>query len=270
MYPVLFKIPLFGGITVYSYGVMVALGFIAGMAWVVRESKRVGEDPGRAMDLVFYIILAAIIGSRILDVVVSERERFLRDPLMFFRIWEGGLVFYGGLIGSFLVGIWYMRRHRMNFLLTCDIFAPGIALGHALGRIGCFLAGCCFGRTLDGSAWYGVTFPLNAHSFAPGGVPLYPTQLMESIGEFINFGILVLLSRWKRFDGQIMAAYLMLYAVLRAIVEFFRGDVERGFVIDPWLSTSQFISIIMFAVGAGFYIHHWRKKRGPDVKGEGR
>ncbi|MFA4874286.1 MAG: prolipoprotein diacylglyceryl transferase [bacterium] len=261
MYPVLFKIPLFGGITIYSYGVMVALGFIAGMAWVVRESKRMGQDPGRAMDLVFYIILSAIIGSRVLNVAVSERERFLSDPLMIFKIWEGGLVFYGGLIAAIAVSLWYVRRHRMNFLIICDIFAPAIALGHAIGRIGCFLAGCCYGRALDACTWYGLTFPLDRHSFAPGGVCLYPTQLMESAGEFINFGILVLLRRRKRFDGQIIATYLMIYAVLRAVVEFFRGDVERGFVVEPWLSTSQFISIIMFGLGAVLYVKFWRSKR---------
>lgn len=261
MYPVLFKIPLFGGITIYSYGVMVALGFVAGMWWVVTESKRVGQNPGRAMDLVFYVILAAILGSRILHVAVSERERFLQEPLMFFKIWEGGLVFYGGLIAAVLVSIWYLRRHRLNTLIYCDIFAPGIALGHALGRIGCFLAGCCYGRALDATHWFCVTFPLDRHSFAPGGVPLYPTQLMESAGEFINFGILALLSRRKRFDGQLIATYLMLYALLRGFVEYFRGDAVRGFIIEPWLSTSQFISIIMFALGAALYVWQSKKSR---------
>lgn len=268
MYPILFKIPIFGGITIHSYGVMVALGFLAGMAWVARESRREGQNPVRAMDLLFYVILAAIVGSRILSVAVSEREKFLSNPLMIFKIWEGGLVFYGGLIGAVLVGFWYMKRHRMPFLLNCDIFAPALALGHAIGRIGCFLAGCCYGRLLDSTAWYGVIFPLHVHSFAPGGIELYPTQLMEALGEFINFGILVLLRHKKRFDGQIIATYLMIYAVLRAIIELYRGDLERGFIFEPWLSTSQFISIIMFLAGALLYVKFWNKNRACAKEGQ--
>lgn len=261
MYPVLFTIPIFGGITIYSYGVMVALGFLAGMIWVVRESRRVGQDPARAMDLAFYIILAAIVGSRVLNVVVSDWDRFLRDPLMIFRIWEGGLVFYGGLIASIAVAVWYVRRHHMPFLVTSDTFAPAIAIGHAFGRIGCFLAGCCFGRPASG--WFSVTFPTNVRSFAPAGISLYPTQLMETSGELMIFFILGALRLHKRFDGQIFATYLMLYAVLRTIVEYFRGDVERGFVIEPWFSTSQFISVFLFAIGLAFYIRCWpRRSRG--------
>lgn len=258
MYPVLFKIPIFGGITIYSYGVMVALAFVAGLLWVIYASRRAGIDSKQAVDLVFWIILAAILGSRILHVAVSERDRFLANPLMFFKIWEGGLVFYGGLIAAAVVAIWYMRRHRMPLLLTCDVFAPGIALGHAVGRIGCFLAGCCFGRVCSKAAWYTVSFPHDPHTFAPPGVPLYPTQLFESGGELINFAILLVIRRFKRFDGQIFASYLMIYSIIRIVGEQFRGDVERGFLIEPWLSTSTFISLLMFAFGAFLYAKFWR------------
>lgn len=261
MYPVLFKIPLFGGITIYSYGVMVALGFVAGMLWVAYESRRLHQDPGRAMDLVFYIILAAIVGSRILHVAVSERDRFLDNPLMIFRIWEGGLVFYGGLIGAVAVALWYLRRHRMPVWLTTDIFSPGIALGHAIGRIGCLLAGCCYGRVADVASWFTLTFPGDVHSFAPAGTPLYPTQPMETVGELVIFAILLVLRRFKRFDGQIFATYLMLYAILRAISEQFRGDAVRGFLIEPWLSTSRFISIFLFAAGLAIYCWRWSRGR---------
>jgi phosphatidylglycerol:prolipoprotein diacylglycerol transferase len=263
MYPVLFKIPIFGGITIYSYGVMVALGFVAGMLWVRYDSKRNGQDPGRAMDLVFYVILAAIVGSRILHVAVSDRERFLANPLMILRVWEGGLVFYGGLIAAVAVSLWYIRRHRMPLMLTCDIFSPAIALGHAIGRVGCFLAGCCFGRVAGDGAWYTVIFPASQHGFAPAGVPLYPTQLMEATGEFVNFCILLLIGRHKRFDGQVFAAYLMIYALIRAFGEYFRGDYERGFVIEPWLSTSGFISIFIFAAGLAIYL--WRRRAGRET-----
>ncbi|MFH1830116.1 MAG: prolipoprotein diacylglyceryl transferase [Pseudomonadota bacterium] len=260
MYPVLFKIPLFGGITIYSYGVMVALAFLAGILWITRESRRCGLDSARTVDLGFYVIVAAIVGSRILHVAVSERDRFIANPLMFFKIWEGGLVFYGGFIAAVATAIWYIKRHRMPVLLTCDVFAPGIALGHAIGRIGCFLAGCCYGRVVDGHAWYSVIFPLHAHSFAPQGLPLYPTQLMEVGGELINFSVLFVLRYFKRFDGQIFATYLMIYALVRSIGEYYRGDVERGFIIEPWLSTSAFISIFMFVVGMALYLKCWPRK----------
>lgn len=259
MYPVLFTIPLFGGIPIYSYGVMVALGFIAGMAWVGYESRRLKQDPGRAMDLVFYVIVAAIVGSRILHVLISERDRFFANPLMIFKIWEGGLVFYGGLLGALLVSAWYIRRHHMQLWVTVDIFAPAIALGHAIGRVGCLLAGCCFGRVADMAHWYTLIFPGDVHSFAPSGIPLFPTQPMETIGEFIIFGILFGLRRVKRFEGQILASYLILYAILRTITEQFRGDVERGFLIEPWLSTSRFISLFLFVAGITIYVMRWSK-----------
>ena len=138
MYPVLFKIPLFGGITIYSYGVMVALAFIAGMIWVSRESRRLGQDPAKAVDLVFYVILSAIVGSRILEIIVSEWDRFLENPLMIFKIWEGGLVFYGGLIAAILVSIWYIRRHLMPLrprpLDRADRLLPRRLLLRAPGR----------------------------------------------------------------------------------------------------------------------------------------
>ncbi len=249
MHPVLFELTAFGGITINSYGVMVAIGFLLGIAWVSYESKRLGENPSRNLDLMFYILVAALVGSRVFHVLISEREAFLANPLMIFRVWRGGLVFYGGFIASLLVSAWFIRRHKMGFLKTSDIFVPGIALGHAVGRIGCFLAGCCYGRACDADKWFAVVFPKNANSFAPAGVPLYPTQLMESAGELSIFIILFVLRYFKKFDGQIFSAYLMLYAVLRYALEFFRGDAARGFVVDSWLSTSQFISLLIFMTG---------------------
>lgn len=265
MHPVLFRIPIFSGVTIYSYGVMVALGFVVAIIWVSYESKRLGEDSAKAMDLVFYVIVAGIVGSRVLHVAIAERERFFANPLMIFRIWEGGLVFYGGLVTSLVVAAWYVRRHAMSFFTTADIFAPAISIGHAIGRIGCFLVGCCYGRPVDHPAWYSIVFPLKQKTFAPTGIPLYPTQLMEVAGELLIFSFLMLLRHHQRFKGQIITSYIMLYAILRFINEYFRGDLERGFVIDPWLSTSQFISIILFVVGAVVYMRfkkHFQKETG--------
>ncbi len=264
MHPVLFKIPLFGGLTIYSYGVMIAAAFLVGLSWVMRESARQGEDPSKAMDLVFYIILSAIVGSRILHVFVSDWDRFLDQPLIFFKIWEGGLVFYGGFIAAVAVSIWYVRRHRMPFLKIADIFAPGIAIGHAVGRVGCMLAGCCYGSVAPLGAWYAITFPPGPRTFAPVGIPLYPTQWMESLGELSIFFILLVVRKFKRFDGQIIAVYLMLYALLRFFDEYFRGDPERGFLV-PWLSTSQFISLIAFPAGVLLYVLLMRRAKSGGV-----
>jgi len=235
------------------------VAFLVGMIWVSKESKRVGQDPARAMDLVFYIIVAAILGSRIFHVLISERQRFFENPLILFRIWEGGLVFYGGVIACLIVSIWYMRRHKLPFWIICDVFAPAIALGHVFGRLGCLMAGCCYGRVSQ-STWFAITFPSNPSSFAPTGLPLYPTQLMEATGELLIFFALFILRKHKRFDGQLLATYLIAYSILRAFVEYFRGDVERGFVIEPWISTSQFIGILMFLMGIAIYIKKFHRR----------
>ena len=260
MYPILFKIPLFGGLTINTYGVMAALGFVCGIVWVSYESKRLGQNTAKMLDLIFYILVSAIVGSRIFHVFISQRTEFMENPLILFQVWRGGLVFYGGLIAALAVSVWFIRKHKLNTLIIVDIFAPSIAIGHAVGRLGCLTAGCCHGRPVGHHAWYGIIFPNNPNSFAPAGVELFPTQLMESAGELTIFAILFFLRYVKRFNGQLMATYLMLYACLRYFNEFFRGDFERGFIIPNWLSTSQFISLIIFAIGAFMYIKLWNRK----------
>lgn len=254
MHPVLFELPFFGGLRVYTYGVLVALGFLAGMLWVGKEAKRVGEDPAKATDLVFYVIIAAIIGSRIAYVAISDSAQFFRDPFSFFRIWEGGLVFYGGLIGAVAFAIWYTRRHRLAFWRMADIFAPGVSLGHFFGRLGCLMAGCCHGRPAPDGLWCAITFPFDEHGFAPVGVALYPTQLMEAFGNLLVFGLLYVLRTKKRFDGQVFALYLVFYAALRSGVEFYRGDTIRGFVFGGLMSTSQAVSVVLVLIALGIWL----------------
>ncbi len=257
MHPIIFKIPLFGGIPIFSYGLLVASAFLVGLLWVKYDARVRGEDPALAMDLVFYIIVAALIGSRVLYVLVNQSDRFLANPVTFFYIWEGGLVFYGGFIGAAIAVFLFIRHHKLSFSRYADICVPGVALGHCIGRLGCFMSGCCYGKVAHDHPWYAVVFPAAERGFAPTGVPLYPTQLMESAGALVIFAVLFLLRRRQRFNGQILASYLMIYALLRSTIEVFRGDIERGFVIDPYLSTSQFISIIIFALGAFLYIRHF-------------
>ncbi|MBF0493311.1 MAG: prolipoprotein diacylglyceryl transferase [Deltaproteobacteria bacterium] len=245
MYPTLFTIPYLG-FKVHSYGVMVALAFFLGMQVISREAKRQGLPADKILDLCFYIIIAAIVGSRVFYILVEE-PHLLLSPLDWFKIWEGGLVFYGGFIGSLAVGFWYLHKHRLNFLKTVDVFILALPLGHSLGRIGCFLAGCCYGKPAPHFP-FSVVFPLTSESIAPVGVPLFPTQLMESIAELLVFVFLFWKSRKKKFDGQILLLYLVLYSIVRSVVEVFRGDISRGFVWDEKISVAQGISVVLVIV----------------------
>ena len=236
-----------------------ALGFLAGLFWVRYDARQRGANAALAMDLVFYLILGGVLGSRILYVLIEVPDAFFDNPLIFFQLWQGGLVFYGGLIGALVALLFFVIKHKVPFRLYADMCAPAVALGQAFGRIGCVLAGCCYGKELDHTTWYSIIFPDHVNSFAPAGVALYPTQLMEASGMLLIFSLLLLVRRKQRFTGQMLATYLMLYAALRSTIEIFRGDLERGFVIEPWLSTSQFISLLVFAVGAGIYLKYWPK-----------
>lgn len=258
MHPVLIEIPWFNALKVHSYGVMVALGFLAALWWIRRQSRIEGLPGPKMLDMAFLMLLMALVGSRIAYIVV-EWEYFLRHPSHVIRVWEGGLVFYGGVLACIPTAWIFLKRNRLSFWKVSDVFMPGVALGHALGRIGCFLAGCCYGGQCDVHAWYAVVFPKVSGGLAPPGVPLYPSQLMEAAAEFLIFLFLAWKSRKKAFDGQILLLYLILYAILRYGIEFFRGDSERGFIVAPWLSTSQFISLILL-VGAVIALIYRRRR----------
>ncbi len=236
LYPVLFKL---GPLTIYSYGLMVALGCLAGLLYVRGEAKRIGSDIEKIMSLFLWVLISGFAGGRILYVFV-EWERFLNEPLrtIFGR---GGFVFYGGFVLAFGIGVWQIRRKGLNLWKTADLFAPGIVIAHAISRIGCFLNGCCYGRATD--SWPGVSFPSESPAGSLGE-PLIPIQLFSSLNLFVIFGILLTLRRYKKFDGQLFWLYVLLYGVSRSIIEIFRGD-PRGQI---WMfSTSQFLGII-FAI----------------------
>ena len=258
MHPILFEIPriafgswAIGPIPIRLYGLMIGLGFVIGITLAARQAKKEGVAPERVLDLGVYMLLTAIVGSRVLFVLTNLRE-FAGRPWEAFALWKGGLVFYGGLLAAVPVGIWYVRRHRLPVWKTADIMAPSIALGQAFGRLGCFFAGCCYGATC--SLPFGITFN-DPHSLAPRGVPLYPTQLMESGGDTLIFMTLLWLRRSKKFDGQLFWTYVLFYAVLRFSIEFFRGDEIRGLYFGGAISTSQIIAIGMFMLSG---VMMWR------------
>jgi phosphatidylglycerol---prolipoprotein diacylglyceryl transferase len=240
VYPELFKI---GPITVYTYGVLLAASYLLGLRLAMSRAKRWGLDANRVLDLGIYIIIAALIGAKLLLVVV-DRDQFARDPLEWVGLFRSGGVFYGGLILAVGVAFWYIARHRLPFWTTCDVFAPGIALGHVTGRLGCLAAGCCYGRSTE-LPW-GITFtnPLASSLVGtPLNVRLHPTQLYEAGAELLILVLLLVTERRGRpFAGRTFWAYMLLYAISRYVIEFYRGD-PRGMVLG--MSTSQLISLIL-------------------------
>jgi len=246
MHPVLFHI---GPFALHTYGVFVAVAFLSAMGLALREARRVGEDPDKLLDLCFYILIAAIVGSRILYVVI-DWPTFREDPVEIIRIWRGGLVFYGGFIAALLTALWYIRRKGLSPWKTADILAPPIAFGQFVGRIGCVFAGCCYGQPCD-LPW-AVIFT-DPESLAPRGVSLHPTQVYSSLNGLIIFVLLMGLRRRKRFEGQVFWSYVLLYGITRSIVEFFRGD-DRGVLVAGIFSTSQFIGAAMAAVAIAMMI----------------
>jgi len=253
MYPILFKI---GDFALHTYGVLLAVGFLLAVALARKEAQRAGIDPNLILDLSFYLLLAALLGSRLFYVLTSWPE-FAENPMDALKFWRGGLVFYGGLIFAFLVGIWYVRKHRLNFQQMADLTAPSIAIGQSLGRLGCFSAGCCYGTST--TAFCAVTFR-DPNSLAPLGTPLHPTQLYESAATFGIFLALIAMRRSKRFQGRLIWYYFLFYSTARFIIEFYRGD-PRGWAIPGLLSTAQAIGIPV-ALLALFMI--LRKKSAPN------
>ncbi|MBI4691631.1 MAG: prolipoprotein diacylglyceryl transferase [Nitrospirae bacterium] len=253
MHPELIKI---GPLTIHTYGVLIASGFLLGLALAVREARKQLIEPDKIIDLGFYVLLAAILGSRLFFVLINL-QHYLKNPFAIFKIWEGGLVFYGGVIFAVPTAVWLIRKKGLDLWKTADIFAPSLPIGHAIGRLGCFGAGCCYGKPAEGIPW-AVTFSDPA-CLARQGVPLHPTQLYESAGEFINFLLLIMLRRHQSFKGQLFWTYLLLYSVLRFIVEFFRGDEARGYLAGN-ISISQGISVVLFLIAiVGFIVLKRRK-----------
>jgi phosphatidylglycerol---prolipoprotein diacylglyceryl transferase len=256
MHPILFEI---GRWPVYSYGVLLAAAYLAGLQLAVVRARRAGLDAAKIMDLGIYLIIAALVGAKVMLIFV-DFDYFRSNPAELFSLVRAGGVFYGGLILSFATGLWLVRRilsfatglwlvrrYRLPVWASADMYAPGIALGHVVGRMGCLLAGCCYGRPTD-LPW-GLTFtdPVAASNVGtPLGVPLHPTQIYDAGAELLILVILLVFERRGRpFNGRTFWLYILLYAISRFIVEIFRGD-PRGMVFG--ISTSQFVSLLILPV----------------------
>jgi len=250
-----FSLPAYGPITVYTYGVLLAAAYLLGLKLaMVRASKR-GLDANRVLDLGIYIIISALIGAKLL-LLITDFHAFTANPRELLTLARSGGVFYGGLILAVAVALVYIRRIGLPLWTTCDVFAPGIALGHIVGRFGCLFAGCCYGRQVAQPHWWTVTFtdPFAAANVGtPLGVPLYPTQIFEAGAEALILIVLLLTERKGRpYPGRTFWFYMLLYAISRFIIEFFRGD-ERGTV--GVFSTSQFISILLAPLAVAMLVY---------------
>ena len=249
MFPQLFHI---GTFFLPTYGLLVAIGVIAGLTMTAKLSRSQNLDPEQNWNLGVLAILAAIVGAKAL-LFVNDWSYYTSHPGEIFSLGtlQAGGVFSGGLLAALIAAAWYMRRHNMPALGTCDAFSPGLALGHAIGRVGCFAAGCCYGKPTE--HFWGVTFtnPL-AHAWVgtPLGVPLEPTQLFESAVELVNFFVLMWMLKRKKFDGQVFGAYLFLYGVARYFLEFIRDDPGRGSVFGGLMTGTQLIAIGLVLIGA--------------------
>jgi phosphatidylglycerol:prolipoprotein diacylglycerol transferase len=250
-----------GPLTLHTYGALLAVAFLAGLWIAHREAKRTGLDAARITDMAVYVLIGGLVGARLLLLLVDWRH-YVENPRDIWTLLQSGGVFYGGLLGALPVAWWYARRHKLDGWRTADVLAPGVVLGQSIGRLGCFAAGCCWGRACD-LPW-AVTFkdPYVARQVGtPIDLPLHPTQLYESLATAVIFLLVLWIARHKKFHGQVALAYVTLYAAARFGIEFFRGDAARGVVFGGALSTSQFIALLMVAGAALFYPYLARKQR---------
>lgn len=242
MYPILFSL---GPIHIYSYGLLIAIGILVGYSHVERKFRKLGLENLRLEWLFFSVIAGGFLGSKILY-WITRLPDIPNDPTILTNLGDGWVV-YGGIIGGLLAGWIYCKNHGMDFWELFDLVIPDVALAQGFGRIGCFLAGCCYGVEMES---FGIVFPAN--SLAPADIPLFPSQLVMSAFDFGLFFFLEWFTQKKKFDGEVGGIYLIAYSLGRFIIEFFRGDLVRGVVNG--LSTSQYISIAVVLVGISIVV----------------
>jgi phosphatidylglycerol---prolipoprotein diacylglyceryl transferase len=253
LHPILVKI---GSFQLPTYGVLLAIALMAALYTVVRLGRREGMDSGRLIDFSTWLIVAALLGAKVL-MIVTDWSFYRAHPGQIFSLatLEAGGVFYGGFITATFFAIWYIRTYKLPLWKMFDIYAPAIALGQSIGRVGCFSAGCDYG--VPSHFLWTLTFTSRfAHDMTgvPLGVPLFPWQPVASVTLLCIFGILIWRYQHKSRDGEIFLLYLVLYAVARFSLEFLRGDPDRGFVFNHLLSTSQFIALLALLVALGVEI----------------
>ncbi len=262
MHPICFTI---GGRAIYWYGILMALAFLAGIATWWRLGRREGRDAAWASDLAFWIMLAGIVGARV-AYILSDWRYFQTHPAEILRVDRGGLIFYGGFIGSVLMVLFLARQRRVPALGLGDLVVTALPVGHLLGRIGCFLNGCCFGRPLpgplgiqyphDSPAWWAHTEAGLITTEARWSLPVHAVQLYEAAANLILYLVLLRLYPRRKRTGDVVMVYLLVYPPIRFAMEFLRGDAR----LHWWQWTgAQGVSLALWAAGALLWIIRTRR-----------
>lgn len=241
MYPVLIRIY---GIPIFSYGFFLALAFFVCLILILRRSVSKNILPHLILDLYIYIIISGIIGARLLYVVLNL-DYYIMHPIEVILLNKGGLVFYGGFVSALITGILFAKRHKLQILDMADLFIMYLPVGQAIGRIGCFLNGCCYGR--PAKSIFGVQFPEYSFPAKQFGqdVLVHPVQIYSSLADIIIFLILAISSKYKKFSGQVVLYYMILYGLGRFFLEYFRVDNPEVFY---GLNLPQIISIFIILI----------------------
>lgn len=258
MFPVLLNI---GRFTLHTYGLLVATGFLVGIYVARSFARRFGQDPEQIFNLAVYLALAAMAGAK-LFLVFQDWRSYVHDPgsLLSVGFLESAGIFYGGVIAALVVLTLYVHRQKLRWLAVGDAVAPGLALGHSIGRLGCFAAGCCWGKPAHG--FWAVTFHnayANATVGVPLNVPLYPTQLIESAAEAGMFLLLWRLARRRAFEGELTAVYLLGYGVIRFLVDFLRAYEPQAMLFHGLMTDAQLTSLAMIALAIGIWVARARR-----------
>lgn len=246
MHPVIFE---FVRIRIYSYGLMVALAFLITTFLVRRSIETVGIPKEKFDGFALWLLVSGIIGARLFYVILNIKD-YMDSPLEILMLNHGGLVFFGGLLSALIVGVWFLKRNKLPAWKLVDFIVPYAALGHSIGRMGCYLNGCCYGKPWGGKL--GVIFPPD--SLAGMAFPyekIFPIQIFSSFLLLMLFLILSLIYKYKRFDGEVVASYLILYSIARFIIEFFRGDNPH---VAFGLTVFQIIYLVIFFVAVPIYL----------------
>ena len=254
MHPVIFR---FGKLVIYSYSMMVVVAFCLMILYGVLEARRIKEDPEKVIDIGILMFLASMLGARLLNCIINWRV-YIHDPLRVFKLWEGGLVYYGGLAGAFVAGTIYIWSKRLNWNRWADLVAPTAMIADAVGRVGCFLNGCCYGKPAPSWLPLKVTYPRAMMPLELSGVPLYPAPIYESIAAAAIFVLLAWKAAHKKFEGEIFWLMIWLYAIVRFFLEFLRAD-ERGGIDALHMSTSQIIGAALFMLSGAFLVKGYLK-----------
>ena len=229
-----------GPITIHTYGLCIAIGFIIGALVTVRIGRQYNMTSQQVMDMGFVLVICGMIGTRVAYILINI-SYYRENPLDMFKLWQGGLVFSGGLIAVILVLGWYIIKQNYSFWQLGDLWAPAAAIGQSIGRVGCFMAGCCYGRPT--SYIWGITFN-HPKSLAPQGISLHPTQIYASMSGLIIFITLLIIHKKKSFEGQVFLWFLILHSTSRLFVERFRGD-NRGIITGYEWTMTQVVTVII-------------------------